>query len=344
MIYRRTALWLSLAILIAAIALYGGRLWLQQSLHAPGPHGALVQLRVVPGSNLRGVLQQLQDAGALRDARAVTLALRAAGSSPKIRSGHYEIAAHASPADIIEQLVAGRVLLRSLTIAEGSTFSDMRRALQQQPDVQQTLRGRSDAEVMAVLGHSGEHPEGRFFPDTYRFAEGSTDREVLQLAYRQMTELLHSLWLQRSANLPLNSEYQALTLASVVEKETGLADERPKIAGVFVRRLRLGMRLQSDPTITYGLGAAYDGDIRSRDLQTDGPYNSYTRAGLPPTPICLPGRAALEAVLHPNEDGSIFFVAAPDGKGASVFSKDYASHQAAIKRMLDAQRSRGVIR
>jgi UPF0755 protein len=196
---------------------------------------------------------------------------------------------------------------------------------------------------MAAIGHPGEHPEGRFFPDTYRFAQGSSDREILQLAYRQMSELLADSWSKRSADLPLRSPYEALTLASVVEKETGLARERPQIAGVFISRLRQGMRLQSDPTIIYGLGAAYDGDIRTRDLQTDGPYNSYTRDGLPPTPISLPGRAAIEAVLHPREDGSLFFVAKGSGDGSHVFSKDYAAHQAAVRSMLQGQRARGVI-
>jgi UPF0755 protein len=289
------------------------------------------------------VLNQLAALGALRNARAVELALRSARRNPVIRAGHYEIPPHASPSDILEQLAAGRVVLESLTVVEGSRFSDFRRALERSPHVKQTLRGLSDEELMAAIGHGGEHPEGRFFPDTYRYAQDTTDREILQLAYKQMSEMLLKSWADRAPNLPLRTADEALTLASVVEKETGLARERPQIAGVFISRLRQGMRLQSDPTIIYGLGAAYDGDIRTRDLQTDGPYNSYTRDGLPPTPICLPGRAAVAAVLHPREDGSLFFVATGAGDGSHVFSKDYAAHQAAVRSMLQGQRARGLI-
>jgi UPF0755 protein len=289
------------------------------------------------------VLSELARLGALRDVRAVELALRAARRNPVIRTGYYAIAPHASPNEILEQLVAGRVVLESLTVVEGSRFSDFRKALEQHPKVNQTLRGRSDAEVMAAIGHAGEQPEGRFFPDTYRFADGTTDRELLQLAYRHMSELLASAWEARAPELPLHSAYEALVLASVVEKETGLARERPQIAGVFTTRLRRGMRLQSDPTIIYGLGDAYDGNIRTRDLQTDTPYNSYTRDGLPPTPIALPGRAAINAALHPTEDGSLFFVATGSGDGSHVFTKDYAAHQAAVKSMLQGQRARGLI-
>ncbi len=332
-----------LVLLIGAAAYFGGRQWLQNSLSAPGPHSVTVPLRVAPGEGLKAVLNELARLGALRDARAVELALRAAGRSPVIRTGHYEIAPHASPDDILAQLVAGRVVLESLTVVEGSRFSDFRKALEQHPKVAQTLRGRSDAEVMAAIGHAGEMPEGRFFPDTYRFAEGTTDRELLQLAYRQMNELLTSAWAARAPDLPLRSPYEALVLASVIEKETGLARERPQISGVFTQRLRRGMRLQSDPTVIYGLGEAYDGNIRTRDLQTDTAYNSYTRDGLPPTPIALPGRAAINAALHPAEDGSLFFVATGSGDGSHVFTKDYAAHQAAVKSMLQGQRERGLI-
>lgn len=332
-----------LLLLLAGGGIYAGKLWLHNSLSQPGPQAEMLKLRVPAGANVHGVLAQLQGLGAVRNARVIEIALRVAGQHPIIRAGNYEIAAHASAADIIEQLLAGRVVLRSLTIVEGSTFANLRHAIELRSDIQQTLRGRDDSEVMAALGHPGEHPEGRFFPDTYRFAEGSTDREVLLLAYRQMSELLATAWPGHSRDLPLRNPYEALTLASVVEKETAQARERPLIAGVFVSRLRRGMRLQSDPTIIYGLGAAYDGDIRTRDLHTDGPYNSYTRDGLPPTPICLPGRAAIEASLHPQVDGSLFFVASPEGNGTHIFSKDYASHQAAVQRMLAGQRERGLI-
>jgi peptidoglycan lytic transglycosylase G len=187
---------------------------------------------------------------------------------------------------------------------------------------------------MAAIGHAGEHPEGRFYPDTYRFAAGTTDRELLSLAYRKMAEALQAAWESRAAGLPLETPYQALTLASIVEKETGLASERPRIAGVFVTRLRKGMRLQTDPTVIYGMGTAYDGNIRERDLRTDTPYNSYTRAGLPPTPIALPSRGSLEAATRPLETGDIFFVATGEGDGSHVFSATLEAHNAAVARYL----------
>ena len=187
---------------------------------------------------------------------------------------------------------------------------------------------------MDAIGHAGEHPEGRFFPDTYRFAAGTTDRDLFALAYRKMAEALDSAWSRRVAGLPLVDAYEALTLASIVEKETGLASERPHIAGVFVTRLRRNMRLQTDPTVIYGIGATYDGNIRERDLRTDTPYNTYTRGGLPPTPIALPSREALEAVVQPLETGDIFFVATGAGDGSHVFSATLEEHNAAVARYL----------
>ena len=187
---------------------------------------------------------------------------------------------------------------------------------------------------MSAIGHAGEHPEGRFYPDTYRFAAGTTDRELFALAYRKMAETLEAAWATRAAALPLSSAYEALTLASIVEKETGLASERPRIAGVFITRLRKNMRLQTDPTVIYGLGQTYDGNIRERDLRTDTPYNTYTRAGLPPTPIALPSREAIEAVTRPLETGDIFFVATGIGDGSHVFSATLEEHNAAVQRYL----------
>jgi UPF0755 protein len=187
---------------------------------------------------------------------------------------------------------------------------------------------------MSAIGHEGEFPEGRFFPDTYRFAARSTDVEILKLAYASMQRLLDESWSGRAQNLPFNTPYEALILASVVEKETGLANERARIAGVFVTRLRRGMRLQSDPTVIYGLGANYDGEIHTRDLTTDTPYNSYTRLGLPPTPIALPGRDALLAAVHPDETGDLYFVATAAGDGAHHFSKTLEEHNAAVKQYL----------
>jgi UPF0755 protein len=299
----------------------------------PGPHAQPVELTVRPGATVRAVLAELDSRGALADRRAVEFHLRLRGW-PRVKTGRYEIPAHASPAEILRQLEEGRVVLEALTIVEGWTFSDMRRALEAHPGVKATLRGRDAAAVMTAIGHPGEHPEGRFYPDTYRFAAGTTDRDLYALAYRKMAQALDAAWNARAAGLPIQTEYEALVLASIVEKETSLASERPRIAGVFVTRLRRGMRLQTDPTVIYGIGTSYDGNIRERDLRTDTPYNTYTRAGLPPTPIALPSRGALDAATRPLETGDIFFVATGDGDGSHVFSATLEAHNAAVARYL----------
>jgi len=324
-----------LVVAVVAAAIY----WQRSStlMRAPGPHAAALQLDVPAGATVRSVLAELESRGALADRRAVELQLRVRGS-PQIKTGKYEIPARASPEEILQQLAEGRVLLESLTVLEGWTFADMRRVVEAHPGIRSTLRGMSTAEFMSAIGHAGEHPEGRFFPDTYRFAAGTTERELFSLAYRKMAEALEAAWARRASGLPLADRYEALTLASIVEKETGLASERPRIAGVFITRLRRHMRLQTDPTVIYGIGDAYDGNIRKRDLQTDTPYNTYTRAGLPPTPIALPSREAIDAVVQPLETGDIFFVATGLGDGSHVFSATLEEHNAAIARFLTRQR------
>ncbi len=306
-------------------------------MEAAGPHRDPIQLDVKPGASVRAVLAELDSRGALADRRAVEIRLRVLGW-PQVKTGHYEIPAGASPAEILQQLAEGRVVLEALTVIEGWTFADMRRVIEAHPQIKVTLRGKEIPELMAAIGHAGEHPEGRFFPDTYRFAAGTTDRELYALAYRKMSEAVEAAWASRAEGLPLTDAYQALTLASIVEKETGLASERPHIAGVFVTRLRRNMRLQTDPTVIYGIGPSYDGDIRERDLRTDTPYNTYTRAGLPPTPIALPSRESLEAAVHPLETGDIFFVATGEGDGSHVFSATLEAHNAAVARYLERMR------
>jgi len=315
----------------AAAAIYWQRV--NTVMGAPGPHPQSVPLTVKPGATVRAVLAELETRGALADRRAVELFLRVRGS-PKIKSGHYEIPSAASPQEILRQLAEGRVVLETLTVIEGWTFADMRRAVEAHAQIKVTMRGKEIADIMSAIGHAGEHPEGRFFPDTYRFAGGTTDRDLYALAYRKMAETLEAAWSARAAALPLANAYEALTLASIVEKETGLASERPRIAGVFTTRLRRNMRLQTDPTVIYGLGSGYDGNIRERDLRTDTPYNTYTRAGLPPTPIALPSKEAIEAVTRPLETGEIFFVATGIGDGSHVFSATLEAHNAAVARYL----------
>jgi UPF0755 protein len=322
-----------LVLLLAAAGVLGWR-YISRVYTAPGPLTEVARVEVAPGASVRGVVSQLGKRGVLADRRAVSLYLRVHGLRPNIKAGTYEFPAGASPAQVIQMLEQGSVVLEQLTVVEGSTFAEMRRALEKHPAVLVTLRGKSDAELMAAIGHANEFPEGRFFPDTYRFAAHTPDTELLKLAYNAMSRVLAQAWEQRKEQLPIRTPYEALILASIVEKETALETERAQIAGVFTARLRVGMRLQTDPTVIYGLGSKYDGDIRTRDLSTDTPYNTYTRAGLPPTPIALPGRESVFAAARPEETGAIFFVATGDGSGAHYFSKTLEEHNQAVRRYL----------
>jgi UPF0755 protein len=328
-----TGLILALIVVGAGVA-FAIYWWSTNEFTASGPSQQLVRVEVPAGASVRSVIRLLGDRGVLEDPRAVTLYLRTHNLHPKIKAGTYDIPAAASPSQIFQMLEQGQVVLEQLTIVEGSTFADLRKSLEKHPGVTNTLKGKTDAQVMTAIGHANEIPEGRFFPDTYRFAARTTDVDLLKLAYDSMARVLAQAWEQKREGLPVETPYEALTLASIVEKETGLASERPRIAGVFTRRLRTGMRLQSDPTVIYGIGAKYDGDIRTRDLSADTPYNTYTRAGLPPTPIALPGRESIMAVVRPDETGDIFFVAVGDGTGAHKFSKTLEEHNAAVRQFL----------
>jgi peptidoglycan lytic transglycosylase G len=319
------------AALILAAASAGGYYWLQEEFVRAGPAAKAVRVDVEPGTSVRGVLALLHGRGALAGPRIIELYLRLHGRHLRIKAGTYEIPAAASAAAIVDLLEEGRVVLEALTVVEGSTFAQLRRELANDTDVVTTLAGKSDAEVMAAIDHPDEYPEGRFFPDTYRFAARTTDVEILKLAYASMQRVLTEVWDERAQDLPYATAYQALVLASIVEKETGLASERARIAGVFVTRLRQGIRLQSDPTVIYGLGERYDGELHTRDLTSDTPYNTYTRVGLPPTPIALPGREALRAAVRPDVTGDLYFVATGTGDGAHHFSKTLEEHNAAVK-------------
>lgn len=318
----------------AALAAYG--YW---QIERPGLHIEDIRLEVRRGDSLRTVLVRLEAEGVLRSARLVELYARLTRPSLTVRRGRYLIPAGLAAHDVLGQLEEGRVQLESLTIIEGSRFSDLRRLLAMHPEIDQTLGAATDEEIMRRLGELGRHPEGRFFPDTYRFAAGTRDIELLALANRRLRGRLEAIWATRVDDLPITSAEEALILASIVEKETALASERPRIAGVFVERLRRGMRLQSDPTVIYGLGDRYDGNIRRRDLRTDTPYNTYTREGLPPTPIALPSEAALQAVARPNVTGEIFFVATGDPDGSHVFSRTYPEHRRAVTAFVGRRRA-----
>ncbi len=323
----------------AAFALFALR---EQALEA-GPAIEDQRITVAPGSSLRTVFMQLHDKGLLTHPRLFELYLRYAhpatrGGLPAIKKGRYRFPPGLKPLDILEQLQQGKVILEQFTLVEGWSFAQVRAALDALPVVEHTLTGKSDADVMDALNQDGEFPEGQFAPDTYRFAEDTPDKEILQLAYEAQQRNLEKAWQGREQGLPLTSPDQALILASVVEKETGLASERPRIAGVFLNRLRKGMRLQSDPTVIYGIRDHYDGNIRTRDLRTDTPYNTYTRTGLPPTPIAMPGKEAIWAALHPERTDALFFVAIGDGSGGHYFSASLAEHNKAVRRYLDRLR------
>ena len=328
-----------LVLLLICGAAAAAWLWLQHEYEAPGPSTSAVRLEVDPGASVRSVLARLEAGGTVRNARAVAWYLRLRGLKPRMQSGAYELPAHASPAQILTLFAEGKVILEQLTVVEGATFADFLEALEQQPRVLHTLRGKSPADIMAALGHPGVPPEGQFFPDTYRFAADTSDAAILALAYDSMQRSLAAAWEIRSPDLPLTTPYQGLILASMIEKEAALQSERALIAGVFINRLRKGMRLQSDPTVVYGLGETYDGTIHTRDLLRDNPYNTYTREGLPPTPIALPGRESLLAAMHPATTSALYFVATGLGDGAHHFSATLQEHNSAVQTYLERLRA-----
>jgi len=303
-----------------------------------------VTIEVPAGASLRSVLGQLSAQQAMRHPRLVEWRARLLREVPRIRTGTYRIPPHSSPLQVLSRLERGLVVLEQVTIIEGWAFSQMRQALNAHPKLSHGMRALSDTQLMKELGHEGQSPEGRFFPDTYSFSAGTADRRIYELAYARMSRELDAAWQSRARDLPLRSADEALIFASIVEKETARDDERRTVAAVFANRLRKGMRLQSDPTVIYGLGNRYDGDIRSRDLSTDTPYNTYTRGGLPPTPIALPGAASLRAATDPAESKALFFVATGAGDGTHHFSETLSEHNNAVQRFLQRTGARAANR
>jgi UPF0755 protein len=294
---------------------------------------------VAPGDSLARVVAKLHDAGVATGSTAQWhLLARQLGAAGRIQVGEYALEPGTTPRDLLERMRAGKVISHRFTIVEGWNLRELRAALAKAQPLAHEAGDLDDAALMRALGHGGEHPEGRFLPETYAFTRGDSDLDVLRRAYAAMDKALDAAWDSRVADLPLRSRYEALVLASLVEKETGVADERPQIAGVFLRRLQLGMRLQTDPTVIYGMGTRYAGNIHKADLLADNPYNTYTRAGLPPTPIAMPGKAALQAATHPAPGDALYFVAVGDGSGRHVFTRSLAEHQAAVQAYLQRYR------
>lgn len=309
----------------------------QQMLSDPLPLAEPVTFQIEQGDGLSRVLYRFEQQGWLGDGHTGTARRLAArvqskltGQDTQLHVGEYVIRPGESLTQVLQKATAGEVVQRSLTLVEGWHFREVKAYLASRNDLTHTLAEQTDAQIMAALGAEGVHPEGQFAPDTYFYTYGTRDLDILQRAFERQQGLLAEAWEQKQADIPLTSPYEALILASIVEKETGVAYERPEIAGVFTNRLRKGMRLQTDPTVIYGMGEAYDGNIRRRDLRTPTPYNTYVISGLPPTPIAMPGKEALLAAVQPAQTSAIYFVAR--GDGSHYFSQTLAQHQQAVRK------------
>jgi len=327
----RKRVWLPLLTMIALLAGGGAATtFAWRALHAPLAMPAEgTWLEVESGMSLRRVAAQLGERGVLPYPWLLTAYARATGEATRIRAGEYQLPSGATPLSLLTRLVSGQVYLHQLTIVEGWRFTELLHALRSNPAiVASTLDG---AGIMTALGQPGVHPEGQFYPDTYSFAKGTTELDVLRQAHQALQTHLDAAWQSRAADTLLKSPYEALILASIIEKETGLPAERRLIAGVFHQRLRRNMRLQTDPTVIYGLGESFDGNLRRDDLERDTPYNTYTRGGLPPTPIALPGAGSLEAAVTPEISGAVYFVATGRGDGSHHFSATLEEHERAVR-------------
>lgn len=321
---------LTLFLLAAFVGLGAGAAglwWVQHPLKLPA---ATVDLSVEPGTTPRGVAQAVEAAGVDVPWQLLYGWFRFSGQDRQIRAGSYELERGVTPRLLLNMLVRGEEATRSVVLVEGWNFRQVRAALAKAEQLKPDSLGLSDDELMNSLGKPGVHPEGRFFPDTYTYSKGSSDIALLQRAMRAMDKKLDAAWAARAADLPLKTADEALILASIVEKETGVAKDRPEISAVFINRLRTGMALQTDPAVIYGMGTRFDGNLRKKDLQADTPWNTYLRPGLPPTPIAMPGKAALLAAVQPAPSKSLYFVSR--GDGSSQFSSSLDEHNRAVNR------------
>lgn len=287
-----------------------------------------ISFSINAGSTLRGASQLMVQAGVLKSAVPFEILTRLFGDPKNIKAGNYEVEKGLSPLDLMQKLTRGNPAALSITFVEGWTFRQMRRTLNEHPALTHDTRELSDTDVLQRLGIERDSPEGLFFPDTFHFSQGISDFNVLRRSYQLMQRHLAAQWERRSLDIPLATAYEALILASIIEKETGKAVERTLISAVFLNRLKLGMKLQTDPTVIYGLGETFDGNLRKQDLITDNPYNTYTRQGMPPTPIAMPGLASLHAAVNPAATDALYFVA--KGDGTSHFSHSYDEHDRAV--------------
>lgn len=320
---------LLLAVLAAVVAVAAFVYWAVRPLPLPVEK---VDFTIAPGTTVRGIARELQGAGVSVEPTLFAGLARVSGHDKRIKAGSYELTTSDSLWGLLQRMAEGDVTYARITFIEGWTYRQMRDALARHPDVRQTLADAVDDEVLRSLGIEYKHPEGWFFPDTYTFAKGSSDYDILRRAYVAQQQQLQRAWDARSPDSPLQSPYELLILASIVEKETGLEQDRARVSGVFINRLRRGMPLQTDPTVIYGMGDSYDGRLLRRHLQVDNPWNTYTRPGLPPTPIANPGRAALRAASQPEHHRYYYFVSR--GDGSSAFSEDLNTHNRYVNRYI----------
>lgn len=330
-----------MVILLLVAGAGGWLLWERYTGFADAPLSGIQsdeKLVVERGDSLPVVVEKLRELG-IGEGQEVEwrLLARQLKADGRLQVGEYQLVPGVTPRQLLLAIRDGKVIQRRFTLVEGWNMRELRAALARAP-LEQKAAQMDDAELMSALGEPGHHPEGRFLPETYAYTGSDSDLDVLRRAHAAMEKALAAAWEQRDPDTPLKSPEEMLILASIVEKETGIASERPQIAGLFERRLRIGMRLQTDPTVIYGIGPEYDGNIRRRDLDIDTPYNTYTRDGLPPTPIAMPGAAALKAVANPAEGDSLYFVAIGDGSGRHVFSRTLAEHNAAVREYVQRYR------
>lgn len=322
---------LGLLVLVAAFA----AIKVSSFLHAPVNAGdSGIDFVVESGASFRAVSDDLARQGVISNSRAFRAYARWTGKASAIHAGDYHIRAGTTPMELLGQFTSGDVTLYSFTIIEGWNHWELLRALRDDDLINATLTDEDWPGLLDELGADGAHPEGLFLPETYRFPRNTSDREVLRQAYGLMQAVLAEEWQAKAWNSPITTPYEALILSSIIEKETARGDERPRISGVFTRRLEKRMRLQTDPTVIYGIGPDFNGNLTRRDLQTDTPYNTYTRRGLPPTPIAMPGRAAINAALHPADGEELYFVATGLGDGSHAFSATKDEHDAAVAEYL----------
>jgi len=325
---KRLFLWLSLLSILLAL-IVGLLAWQFANRALPLPVLPFI-FTVEKGSNLKALAKKLTGEGLLPEPNGLWLLGRLTDKATGIQAGTYQLDAPISPVALLKKLNDGDVVTVGITFVEGITFRQMREQLAAQSFLTIRTKGLSDKEVLTRIGALETNPEGLFFPDTYRFSAGATDVDILKISYQAMQKKLNLAWTQREDGLPYKSAYEALIMASIIEKETGRADERALISSVFINRLRIPMRLQTDPTVIYGMGANFDGNIRRRDLTADTAYNTYTRDGLPPTPIAMPGLGALMAAVQPAKSDKLYFVATKDGLGSHAFSRTLDEHNRAV--------------